>query len=980
MNPVLKEIGEFLMHFGVGADDNPPGRGSGRYPKGSGENPFQHGNANFLERVKQLKKEGFIYTDPETGRKYSGDTAIAKYFKMSRSDFQALKNRLKTEERNKKVAQAVALREEGKSLMEIARIMGYKNDSSVRALLNEDTNRKRNAISETIDILQSEVDKHKIIDVGDGVERELGISKERLKEAVSSLKLDGYQEFTYYIPQINNKGKFTTRKVLCTEDIEESYLKNPANFDKVHLIQEDYVSHDGGETFDPRWVYPESMDSKRLKVVYGDEGGSDKDGLIEIRRGVDDLSLGNSSYAQVRILVDGTHYIKGMAVYKDDMPNGVDVIFNTNKPSGTPVCGADKSHSVLKLISKDSDNPFGSLIKDGIADPHDPDKQKGGQSYYYDKNGDRHLSLINKRAEEGDWGDWADKLPAQFLAKQSKKLIKSQLDISYKDKLAEYEDIRQLDNPTIKKALLKSFADDCDTSAVHLKAAALPRQKWQVIIPLTSIKDNEVYAPQYTDGETVALVRYPHGGTFEIPILKVNNKQKEGNKVLGKLPKDAVGINSRVAARLSGADFDGDTVMVIPCNNPDSKIHIISTHPLKGLEGFDPKLKYGGEPDKSGKYPYKLMTNTQLEMGIISNLITDMTLKGATEDKLVRAVRHSMVVIDAEKHCLDYKKSEKDNDIASLKREYQKSVGLDGKTKYGGASTLISLASSELHVPKRQGEPKINEDGSLSYKLADDLYYEKRKKVKKKDPNGRYLKDENGEYIYETYVDPKTGKTKIKYENTGKIIMRTEKTTKMAATNDALTLSSGTVQENLYGNYANQMKALANTARKEMISTGNLKYNASAKKAYEPQVASLKSKLNISEKNAPLERQAQAVANSVMNAKRSANKLTKSEDKKLGQQALNQARQKLGAHRTAIDISDKEWEAIQAGAVSENLLNHIIKYADMDILKERATPRNRNELSATKISRIKSLAARGYTIEQIAKAVGTSSSTVSKYL
>lgn len=976
MNHILKEIEECLIHFGVGADDNPPGRGSGRYPKGSGENPHQHGNANFLERVQDLKRKGFTFTDDKTGRTYTGDTAIAKYFNMSRTDFQALKNRYKLEERNKKVAQAEALREEGRSLKQIADIMGFKNDSSVRALLNEETNRRRNAVSETIDILQSEVDKHKIVDIGVGVERELGISKERLKEAVSALKLDGYQEFTYYIPQINNKGQYTTRQVLCTEDIKESFLKAPANFDKVHLIGNDYTSHDGGETFDPRWVYPESMDSNRLKVVYGDEGGSDKDGLIEIRRGVDDLSLGNSSYAQVRILVDGTHYIKGMAVYSDNIPDGVDVVFNTNKSSGTPVCGIDKNNSVLKTISKDPDNPFGSLIKDGVTDPHDPDKQKGGQSYYYDKNGDKHLSLINKRAEEGDWGDWADKLPAQFLAKQNKKLIKSQLDITYKDKLAEFEDIVQLENPTIKKALLKSFADDCDTSAVHLKAAALPRQKWQVIIPLTSIKDNEVYAPQYTDGETVALVRYPHGGTFEIPILKVNNKQPEGNKVLGKLPKDAVGINSRVATRLSGADFDGDTVMVIPCNGPDSKIHITSQHPLKELEGFDPKVKYGGKPEGT----FKVMRNTQNEMGRISNLITDMTLKGATEDKLARAVRHSMVVIDAEKHKLDYKQSEIDNDIAGLRREYQETVGLNGKIK-GGVSTLISRAKSPIQVPKRQGDPIINEDGSLSYKISDNLYYEKREKVRKKDSNGKYLKDQKGNYIYETYVDPKTGKTRYKYENTGKVIMRTQESTRMAETDNALTLSSGTVQENLYGNYANHMKALANQARKEMISTGNLKYNASAKAAYAHQVSSLKAKLNTAEKNAPRERQAQAVANSVMNAKRAANKdLTKAEDKKLAQQALNQARQRIGAHRTAIDISDEEWEAIQAGAVSENVLTKIIKYADMDILKEKATPRNHKELSQAKISRIKNLANIGYTIEQIAKAVGASSSTILNYL
>lgn len=67
-----------------------------------------------------------------------------------------------------------------------------------------------------------------------------------------------------------------------------------------------------------------------------------------------------------------------------------------------------------------------------------------------------------------------------------------------------------------------------------------------------------MYAPNYKDGETVALIRYPHGGTFEIPILTVNNKQAEGKRVLGNTPADAIGINSKVAGRLSGADFDGD--------------------------------------------------------------------------------------------------------------------------------------------------------------------------------------------------------------------------------------------------------------------------------------------------------------------------------------------------------------------------------------------------------------------------------------
>ena len=141
------------------------------------------------------------------------------------------------------------------------------------------------------------------------------------------------------------------------------------------------MSHDDGETFD-KFVYPKSMDSSRLKIRYAEDGGIQKDGVIEIRRGVDDLSLGDSHYAQVRILVDGNRYLKGMAVYSDDLPDGVDVMFNTNKKKGTP------TSDVLKKVKDDPDNPFGSLIK------------AGGQSYYIDADGKRQLSLINKRAED----------------------------------------------------------------------------------------------------------------------------------------------------------------------------------------------------------------------------------------------------------------------------------------------------------------------------------------------------------------------------------------------------------------------------------------------------------------------------------------------------------------------------------------------------------------------------------------------------
>jgi DNA-binding CsgD family transcriptional regulator len=904
MNDVTESV---LIHYGMP-------RRSGRYPWGSGDNPYQH-SGDFLSRIAELKSQGL------------SETEIAKSLNLSSTEYRAYKAIAKNERRALDVATAKGLREKSYSLNEIAEKMGYTNDSSVRSLLNEGSEARMNQAQKTAEFLKKQIDEKGMIDVGVGVERELGISKEKLNQALVILEAEGYPVYGGGVPQVTNPGKQTNIKVICPPGTEH---KDIYDYENIYSVT-DYISHDGGETYDPKWVYPKSMDSNRLQIRYAEEGGIDKDGVVEIRRGVDDLSLGTSHYAQVRILVDGTHYIKGMAVYSDDLPKGVDVLFNTNKKQGTPM------KDVLKKIKDDPENPFGSLIKEGIVDPDKGDGQKGGQSYYYDKNGKKQLSLINKRAEEGDWGEWADKLPSQFLSKQNLSLVKKQLGLAASDKVSEFDEICSLTNPTVKKALLKSFADDCDSAAVHLQAAALPRQKYQVILPITSMKDTEVYAPNYKNGETVALIRYPHGGTFEIPILTVNNKQPEARKVLGTTPKDAVGINSKVAERLSGADFDGDTVMIIPCNSKGSKIKITSTPPLKGLEGFDPKAEY---PEKKGM---KYMKNTQTEMGKISNLITDMTLKGASQDELARAVRHSMVVIDAEKHKLDYKQSESDNGIASLKKKYQGRVDEDGRY-HEGASTLISRSKSEVSVIKRQGSPIIDpETGKQSWKTVDDP----------------------------VYVDKKTGKTKT----------RTQPSTAMAETDDARKLSSGHPIEEAYADYANQLKGLANKARKEMVSSGKIAYSASAKKTYQREVDSLNAKLNLANSNAPKERRAQVMANAkIASMRQEYPDMTKAEIKKASQRALTQARTSVGAHREPIKFTDREWEAIQAGAISPSKLEQMIPKVDSDNLKQYATPRATTQLSNAKISKINAMKNSGYSTSEIAEALGVSSSTVSKYL
>ena len=953
MNPIADEI---KSYYGCGSDADAlehygMPRRSGRYPWGSGDDPYQRGR-DFLGRVEELKKQGWEETPKN----------IMDEFGLTTTQYRTEKKIAKDERRMLQVATAKALREDGLGATEIGRKMGI-NESTVRSLFNEESESRMNAAKNVAESLRkrlAETGEDGMIDVGTGVERELKVSKETLDAAIYMLEREGYNQFTGRVPQVTNPGQHTTQRVLCIPGKEH---KDIYEYDKVHSVTE-YASHDGGETYS-KFQYPTSLDSKRLKIRYADEVGPDgakgieKDGVIEIRRGVEDLSLGNSRYAQVRIMVDDSLYIKGMAVYSDDIPDGVDVVFNTNKAAGMPMS------KVLKEKKSDPDNPFGSLIK--------PD----GQSTYIDKDGNEKLSIINKTREEKDWSDWSNALPSQFLGKQSQALARKQLDLAKADKLAEYEEICSLTNPTVKKYWLDKFASDCDSAAVHLKAAALPGQKYHVIMPINSLKDNEVYAPNYENGTKLALIRYPHGGTFEIPILTVNNKHAAARKWLGTDAVDTVGINHKNAERLSGADFDGDTVMCIPTHN--GKVKIANRDPLKDLEGFDPKASY---PEREGmkymKDPKTGKDSTQMQMGMISNLITDMTLAGAKPDELARAVKHSMVVIDAGKHKLDYRKSEIDNNIAELRRKYQPKFDENGNVVGGGgASTILSRAKGETQVTKRQGTPKINRpgipeydptkpEGSLIYKTADDAYYEKVK------------------------VNKRTG------EITSEIKVRTQKSTNMAETDDAYSLVSEAKHpmEIIYADYANSMKGLANQARRELLATGKIAYSSSAAKLYEEEVKSLESKLNTALINTPRERAAQRKANAEINSKikaaREENPEMSYKDarkaidvKKTGQRAINKYRDEVGSIKRrdrSIDITDKEWEAIQAGAISEARLKKILANSDADILRQKSMPKSTSTLSQAKINKINAMSSSGNSLAEIAKSLGVSTSTVSKYL
>lgn len=889
---------DYLQHYGVL-------RRSGRYPWGSG-GPEYANNKGFLDYVDLLKKQGM------------SESEIAKGMDTSIAQLRQAKSLAKNEEKAALISQVQRMGEKGMSNSAIARQLDM-NESSVRALRAPGAADKAKVLNSTAEMLKGEVDGKGVIDIGTGVEQHIGVSRTRLDTAIAALKEQGYETHTVQVEQLGSSGNKTNIKVLAPPGT--TYRDIASDISQVKPI--DLITSDGGRSYGEKIGPPVSVSPKRVKVRYAEEGGTDADGVIYLRPGVKDLDLGGASYAQVRITVGDKHYLKGMAMYKDDLPDGVDLLFNTNKANKGDPLKAMKEMNTDKDGKVDFDNPFGATIS----------RQKGV------------LNIVN---EEGDWDKWSRNFSSQMLSKQSPTLAKQQLDLTYENKKADLADIRQLTNPIVRKKLLETYAEGADSSAVHLKAAALPRSQTHVILPFNKMKESEIYAPNFEDGERVALVRYPHGGKFEIPELIVNNRYPPAKKAIGKA-KDAVGINHKVAERLSGADFDGDTVLVIPNNRGSVK----SEPALQKLKNFDPQRTYpaydgmktmsgGAYNEKTGKVEFPTGKGPsgrikQTQMGLVSNLITDMTIMGATSDELARAVKHSMVVIDAEKHNLNYVQSSRDNGIPALMQKYQ------GRSQ-GGASTLISRATSPTKVNARKRAPLIDK------------------------ATGKKIWVETGE----NWTTPD-----------GKVHFKKQESQKLKETDDAFTLVSdaNTKIENVYASHSNRMKGLANSARKDAVNTKAVPYSESARKAYSSEVASLNAKLNIALRNRPLERQAQLLANATVKAKLdNSPDLDNAEIKKLKGNELRRARERVGAGKELVDITPQEWSAIQAGAVSTTRLNDILDNADLDNVRQLAMPREARGITPVKEARARSMLNLGYSQADIAAALGVSTTTVKELM
>lgn len=925
---MIIEEENYLQHYGIL-------RRSGRYPWGSSgwgegdDNPAYPWSG--APTVAQRSK-GFLDYTQDLRNQGVSDKDIAAGVGMSEKELRATRTNAKNEYKASQIAQAQRLKDKGTSIAEISRRMEIP-EPTVRSYLKPGADDRIQNIRAIREELKKNVDEKRYLDIGTGVETQLGVSREKLDAAIVALKDLGY--VTNVVPQPQLTGKHDTKVMVLSP---KGVTQKEAFENRLEIKQINDYSKDGGRTF--LGIYPPlSIDSKRVQIAYDEDGGSKNDGVVYVREGKEDISLGGNRYGQVRILVDGTHYIKGMAIYKDDMPDGVDLLFNTNKSKSELAKSLGKSEgeiSVVDALKKvkrdeqtgeiDPDNPFGTMISRQIT------KKVGGE--------EKLTSAMNLVNNEGDWVKWRDSLAPQMLSKQNPKLAQQQLDVLYERQEKEFDEIKELTNPLVKKKLLETFSDSTDSKAVDMKAAKLPRQSWQVILPVDSLKDNEVYAPNYKNGERVALIRYPHGGTFEIPDLVVNNNNREGKKLLGPEVRDAIGINHKVAARLSGADFDGDTVLVIPNDKGQIKI----SPALEGLKDFDPIReypKYDGMKVISKGYQQNLM-------GQVSNLITDMTLRGASSEKIARAVRHSMVIIDAEKHELNWKESERVNGIKALKAEFQREYSSTGSS---GAGTLISRAGAEDRKPK--------------LKLR--------------------LQSEGGP------IDPKTGKLvwvpsgETTTAKDGTKILKQEKRARLARTDDAFTLidGTGTRVERIYATHANRMKDLANRARLEYLKTPTPKVQPSpaTKVTYAKEIASLDSKLALIKMDRPKERHAQAIGTAQYAARVQANpSMDKQTRIKIKTQAIMEARERVGLPKRQFEITPKEWEAIQAGAITNNKLSQILNKADMDQVKQYATPRKEYLMTDTTTSRAQQMLSSGYTREEVAQHLGVSISTLDRAL
>jgi len=425
----------YLKHYGTPHH-------SGRYPWGSGEDPQR--SKSFATRVSELKKQGL------------SEPTIAKLENLKNST--ELRARIHMDSEAKYGAQsamASRLRAKGYSDVAIARRMEI-SPNTVKNLLLPETQERHRITEATKEMLKKQADSKGMIDIGASSNLQLGVTKTKMDVSISELEHQGYVVTNIQTPQLGTSNKTTVRVLmspaLIKKAMAEYEIKDPEKWKIKTKDEQDatiaYVyasknssdikmitdwSSDGGLNY--KSVQPPvALNSKRVMVRFDDDtpSGTAMDGVIQLRRGVPDLSLPpDNRYGQVRIAVDGTHYMKGMVIYSNDLPPGIDVIYNSNKKSSVGKLGAMK-----KMNSKVGIEDGGSIYLD--SDGKQKINEFGAsirQMTYLDKKGKEQQSALNivgfagkqDSGVEGSWQTWSKTLSSQFLAKQSPELASSLL-------------------------------------------------------------------------------------------------------------------------------------------------------------------------------------------------------------------------------------------------------------------------------------------------------------------------------------------------------------------------------------------------------------------------------------------------------------------------------------------------------------------------------------------------------------------------
>ena len=859
-----------------------------------------------LNKVKEYKEShpGATYTE------------MAKAFGISTTE---LRQRITAENHHKAefrlwLAQEMSNPDEHITKSQMDEVFQSPAGTAARILSNG-RSKKDAKMNEIHDKLVERVKEVKYLDIGEGTEIQLGLTRETLGGIVKTLEAEGYHTHTITRKNLTDDTKGIKMVVLTKDGDLESVKKHKYD---IRTLDAWYDPEGKLRDIEP----PKQLDWDRVKIKYGDEGGVARDGMMQVRPGAEGLDLGDSRYAQVRIAVGGTSYMKGVAIvdHLQTFPPGTDIIFNTNKPKGTP------REKVLKDLKGEvmSDNPFGAVIK----------SQKG------------YINFVQK---EGDWNEWSAGLAAQMVSKQPDKFVKSQLDKTFDNIKRDFDSFKAIPNTAIQSYFLENYAKSLTTKANKLKTDGVEGERAQLLLSNPDLKPNEIYAPNYKNGETLYLIRYPHGGTFEIPVLTVNNNHQSSRKLLGNAV-DAVMVHPSAGQKLSGADYDGDTVYVLPANknNPITSTTLPPALRKKVAE-FDPEVYHRDVPENvNGGHLYRKKFTTD-QMGIATNLISDMTTLKAPMGDIVDATLYSMVVIDSWKHNYDLKQAKQDFRINELKKKYQGAAN-------AGSATVITRARSKVKV-------YTHYDGTLE-------------RVKEKT---RKVTGANGKTYNEKYYVLEDG-TEVPKKRTKEVRL-------MDITADANTLKSQfkNSTEDRYAAYANSLKALQNEAIKANAALKMPKRDPQAAKRYAQEVESITEKLRKAMSKAPIERQIELLAE-----QRYRHYLRPEMDaddrKKLAARSRLTARKIVTGQTQGpkskrserLHLTDLEWEAILHNAVSPTTIKSVLKYTDDDEVREKVIPRGYQTIPAAKVSRARAMLSQTsggkpkYTYAEVAEALGVS--------